>query len=198
MYSDEKLASSYGLSSGRKNIGTCGEIHRVPPAHGRLFSSKGLRLTAVSISPERAFCTSTQISHVAIAKQETAQSRYAKRHPERVAAARANWKARNPNYAKQKAAKDRREKPAHLKAIRLKHRYRQLPSRPCPDRCENCSALFADSKTHHGACFDHDHVTGKFRGWLCNDCNRGIGQLGDSREGILRALRYFDKAELLA
>lgn len=37
---------------------------------------------------------------------------------------------------------------------------------------------------------DHCHATGKFRGWLCNSCNRGIGFLGDTREAIQKALRY--------
>ena len=42
---------------------------------------------------------------------------------------------------------------------------------------------------------DHDHETGKFRGWLCSRCNRGLGLLGDSRKAILRAARYLRKAD---
>lgn len=37
---------------------------------------------------------------------------------------------------------------------------------------------------------DHDHVTGVFRGLLCNNCNRGIGHLQDSPEILQRALVY--------
>lgn len=37
---------------------------------------------------------------------------------------------------------------------------------------------------------DHDHTTGKFRGWLCNNCNLGIGKLGDCEAGVIRALNY--------
>jgi len=37
---------------------------------------------------------------------------------------------------------------------------------------------------------DHCHVTGKVRGLLCNNCNVGIGLLGDTVEAIEAALRY--------
>lgn len=37
---------------------------------------------------------------------------------------------------------------------------------------------------------DHDHRTGKIRGLLCDSCNRGLGQLGDSEEVLISALEY--------
>ena len=37
---------------------------------------------------------------------------------------------------------------------------------------------------------DHDHDSGKVRGLLCNDCNMGIGKLGDNLEGVEKAYRY--------
>lgn len=37
---------------------------------------------------------------------------------------------------------------------------------------------------------DHCHETGKIRGLLCFKCNTGIGALGDSVEGLERALAY--------
>ena len=39
-------------------------------------------------------------------------------------------------------------------------------------------------------CVDHDHKTGKVRGLLCTGCNTGIGKLGDSIQGLLRAATY--------
>jgi hypothetical protein len=39
---------------------------------------------------------------------------------------------------------------------------------------------------------DHDHQTGQVRGLLCSSCNGALGVLGDSREGLLRALAYLD------
>ena len=37
---------------------------------------------------------------------------------------------------------------------------------------------------------DHNHTTGEFRGWICNDCNSAIGKLGDSHEVLARAIAY--------
>ena len=40
---------------------------------------------------------------------------------------------------------------------------------------------------------DHDHETGEVRGVLCNSCNRALGFLGDSIEGVQKALDYLIK-----
>jgi hypothetical protein len=37
---------------------------------------------------------------------------------------------------------------------------------------------------------DHDHDTGKVRGLLCNSCNVALGRLGDTVEGLSRAMMY--------
>lgn len=37
---------------------------------------------------------------------------------------------------------------------------------------------------------DHDHVTGKVRGLLCNRCNQALGLLNDSAEAIRSLLDY--------
>ena len=41
---------------------------------------------------------------------------------------------------------------------------------------------------------DHDHATKEFRGWICRKCNAGLGLLGDSEEGLRRALEYLERA----
>ena len=41
--------------------------------------------------------------------------------------------------------------------------------------------------------FDHDHKTGKFRGWICDSCNRGLSNLGDNLEGVEKARKYLIK-----
>ena len=39
-------------------------------------------------------------------------------------------------------------------------------------------------------CCDHDWKTGKFRGYICQKCNTGIGNLQDDPEIIRKALEY--------
>jgi hypothetical protein len=57
---------------------------------------------------------------------------------------------------------------------------------PSPS-CEICRRL---GQTQ----LDHDHVTGKFRGWLCGTCNAGLGMLGDDAAGLRRALAYLERS----
>jgi Recombination endonuclease VII len=64
-------------------------------------------------------------------------------------------------------------------------------TRPCPSACECCNRPMGTGKQVH---LDHDHVTGKFRGWLCNSCNLGIGALGDDIKGLRLALAYLKRA----
>ncbi len=37
---------------------------------------------------------------------------------------------------------------------------------------------------------DHDHKTGRFRGWLCHNCNVGLGHFMDNSELLLKADTY--------
>ncbi len=43
---------------------------------------------------------------------------------------------------------------------------------------------------------DHDHDTGQVRGLLCQVCNLGLGKLGDTLEGLMKAVRYLEKAAM--
>jgi hypothetical protein len=41
--------------------------------------------------------------------------------------------------------------------------------------------------------WDHDPISGLVRGLLCTPCNHGLGLLGDTAEGLKRALAYVNK-----
>jgi hypothetical protein len=42
---------------------------------------------------------------------------------------------------------------------------------------------------------DHCHVTGKFRGMLCNSCNKGLGLFYDDPEFLKSAIEYLKRNE---
>lgn len=42
-------------------------------------------------------------------------------------------------------------------------------------------------------CVDHNHKTGKLRGILCENCNRGIGLFKDSQELLENAINYLNQ-----
>ena len=59
------------------------------------------------------------------------------------------------------------------------------PTRPCPTVCE-CCGIPSDREL----CLDHNHKTGKFRGWLCHFCNTALGMLRDNPVIADAAARY--------
>ena len=68
-----------------------------------------------------------------------------------------------------------------------KNLHKNAPQRP--HACECCGKV-SDSPL----VLDHDHETGKFRGWICAKCNLGLGRLGDTIESLMRAVEYLKKS----
>lgn len=58
--------------------------------------------------------------------------------------------------------------------------------------CYNCG------RTDKKLVFDHDHETLEHRGWLCDNCNRSMGMLGDTIESLERAIKYLKEGNLHA
>ena len=69
---------------------------------------------------------------------------------------------------------------------------RKTAPRPRPELCEVCGMK---GKKRNGITLDHNHKTGKFRGWLCSNCNTALGLVQESKQ-ILRALiKYLEVNE---
>jgi hypothetical protein len=60
---------------------------------------------------------------------------------------------------------------------------------PKPNVCECCGNIPRNDAWR----LDHDHNTKKIRGWICDQCNTGLGKLGDNIEGLKKALDYLKK-----
>ena len=76
-------------------------------------------------------------------------------------------------------------KPCYIEVQLQRCYYNRENAPPKPDNCDCCGKPLKAK-----ACYDHDHETGEFRGWLCYNCNSGIGALGDNLEGVLKAVQY--------
>ena len=55
--------------------------------------------------------------------------------------------------------------------------------------CAICNQTEPDRKL----CIDHDHVTGKVRGLLCNPCNTALGLFKDNLTHLQRAIDYLSR-----
>jgi len=58
------------------------------------------------------------------------------------------------------------------------------------DTCDCCGRHV--SKTKRGFHLDHCYKTGVFRGWLCPQCNRGLGNFGENVNGLEKAIKYLN------
>lgn len=68
------------------------------------------------------------------------------------------------------------------KVLRAKGR---LDESDKPSACQVC-------ETPGPTVFDHDHLTGFWRGWLCHRCNQFIGLACDDPERLRRAAAYLE------
>jgi len=70
------------------------------------------------------------------------------------------------------------------------------------EKCDICGGSeFAVSRNnkHVGKIYalvmDHNHKTGKFRGMLCNHCNRGLGNFKDNINNLQAAINYLQQRD---
>lgn len=92
----------------------------------------------------------------------------------------AEWRARNPG----------RYSEGKRRSVAQRRARKEAELGPAV-RCEICGKGFTVSHLNNSnGCYDHNHLTGNGRGWLCPDCNSGIGLLGDNPRLLEAAAQY--------
>lgn len=112
-----------------------------------------------------------------------AQKRWALKNKAKVRANQRAWRERN------KAAHQRMVRKGHYEKAGIDPTLAEAARAAHDGKCECCGS----GNRGRGWCVDHDHSTGRIRGILCHQCNTAIGQLGDTLESVLRAVKYLQR-----
>ena len=115
--------------------------------------------------------------------------RYYANHQEEIRAGkRANKHKYSTEYYhvnKERILEQRRTRNAAASISYRRRRNIKIAGRACPELCECCSG---PGPLH----FDHDHETGKFRGWICPGCNLACGMLKDNPDRAMSVAIYLE------
>jgi hypothetical protein len=61
---------------------------------------------------------------------------------------------------------------------------------PCCKKTEKELKKYGQFQDRSVWVLDHNHLTDKFRGWICNNCNNGLGRLKDDVNILQNAMEY--------
>jgi hypothetical protein len=76
-----------------------------------------------------------------------------------------------------------------------RNKQEKLMGRARPSHCELCNQHGIGgiaSKPDSGIVFDHCHITGKSRGWICDRCNKTLGMVQDNKELLAKMITYLE------
>lgn len=122
--------------------------------------------------------------------------RYREKHSERLKAAD-RARPRNPEHG-------RKWREKNLEYLKARYRTKQLAQFGITeadyaahfDRQGGvCAICRRPQPGKRRLAVDHDHTTGVVRGLLCTGCNSAVGRLGDTVEGLMRAVAYLVRAQ---
>lgn len=82
---------------------------------------------------------------------------------------------------------------SHHTALLRREKQERLMGRPRAKLCEICGNPASGNRGERKICFDHDHVTGKPRGWICPRCNKCLGLANDDIATLKMMIAYLDK-----
>lgn len=118
-----------------------------------------------------------------------------KENPGRKAERERKWREKNKEYDKERQRQWTKENPERRRAITISSQtgldkelvYQYLLDRKDVSVCDICQQEWITGISLH---LDHDHETGKIRGLLCGNCNRGLGVFKDSVKFLELATEY--------
>jgi len=131
-------------------------------------------------------------------EKRAAQSkrRYSK-HKDKINVYRKEWRSRNIDHVRQLDKENRKrmralnpeKEKARLKRFSEKMEKKRIleAGREKPELCEICFT------NEFKVVFDHCHNSGKFRGWICDRCNRVLGIVKDSPALLKKLALYLEK-----
>ena len=109
-----------------------------------------------------------------------------KKNPEEHKQQKKNWEIKNPEkhqrYLRRRQWKRLGLNPYEIEILYDKHDH----------LCQCCGDMCDPTVT------DHCHITGKFRGFLCSNCNTGLGLFKDSPIRLQKAIEYLSKHPLVS
>jgi hypothetical protein len=76
------------------------------------------------------------------------------------------------------------------KRIKLYINLEAEAGRPRPDICDICSGPPDKGSSIH---YDHCHQTGRFRGWICRECNLMLGNARDNPQRLRDGAAYLER-----
>ena len=59
--------------------------------------------------------------------------------------------------------------------------------------CPICRRMFTVRKGHGKVHLDHDHITGRIRGYVCAECNTGIGNMKGDISTLSNAIKWISE-----
>jgi hypothetical protein len=102
----------------------------------------------------------------------------------------AKWRSENPDKAR------RAHRVAKLRKYGLTPEDYEVMLQSQDGRCAICGTDEPGHVENRLFDVDHDHVTGKVRGLLCQHCNMGMGQFGDDSDRLRKAADYLERTRV--
>jgi hypothetical protein len=112
------------------------------------------------------------------------------KNPEKVRAKFRKWAVANRDKAHAQQARWRETNLERKQARNWAYlKKNALAGRPRTEFCEACGR----PPDHRGIVFDHCHVKGHFRGWLCHKCNATLGFMDDNPMMLRQLAAYVER-----